>query len=403
MRALRLSLAFLFVTTASLTAQSPPRRPTLPAGDDTCNASHYYRYGVTLLHDRPDRAAAAFYWAQRLAPNDAFAYYAQRVALFKADPDLLRRYIDGDRRTLRSERVARIDSLQVKALVLNPLFPPILEETLLLTYWTRVISQRLRSGTGVTPRFRDDELEEEIRREIEVRGDSSTQAWIAYARGRYQVAADYWAVELRRDPRDVGLRVERAHALYLAGQLDSARTEMDTALVAARRADATTLRYVYDSKALLEYTLGRILEQRGDGAAARAAYQRALLEDLSFHPAHVRLAYVAVVAADTATALTELERAVEIRGDDYAARLVLGMLHAARREFDPATAQLRRAVEIEPWVAQPHFVLADVRQRAGDREGAGAEYRRFLALAALGDPSLEIARQRLAALDAPAP
>src|SRR5512135_961503 len=127
MRAVRLSLALLLAAAATLPAQTrrpdpAPGRPRLPVGDDTCDASHYYRFGLAQLRENPARAADAFYWTQRLAPNMALAYYAQRVALFTADPDLLRRYVEGDRRTLRSAKVQRIDSLQVRANLLDPFF-----------------------------------------------------------------------------------------------------------------------------------------------------------------------------------------------------------------------------------------------------------------------------------------
>ena len=78
-------------------------------------------------------------------------------------------------------------------------------------------------------------------------------------------------------------------------------------------------------------------------------------------------------------------------------------MQAARRVFGPATEALRRATEIEPWVAYPHYVLGNVRRDAGDREGAATEYRRYLALAPQSDPNVGAARQRLAALSAPAP
>jgi tetratricopeptide (TPR) repeat protein len=160
---------------------------------------------------------------------------------------------------------------------------------------------------------------------------------------------------------------------------------------------------VYDSKTMWEYELGRTHEMLGKDSAARDAYQRALVEDLSFYPAHDRLAYLALQARDTATAVTELQRAIEIQGDDFSARLVLGRVQAARRAYGPATEQLRRATEIEPWAAQPHFLLGQVLEGAGDRNGAVAEYQRFLALAARGGHDVDTARRRLAGLSAPAP
>lgn len=161
------------------------------------------------------------------------------------------------------------------------------------------------------------------------------------------------------------------------------------------------MKYVYDSKVLWRFELGRIYELQGSDSAARDAYQAALVEDLSFFPAHVRLAYVALHAGDSTTAVTELENAIQLKGSDFSARLLLGMVHAARLAFEPATEQLTRATEIEPWAAYPHFVLAGVRRDAGDWDGAVAGYRRFLALAARNDPDLAAARQRLTELGAP--
>ncbi|HSD33410.1 MAG TPA: hypothetical protein VLB49_15955 [Gemmatimonadales bacterium] len=98
--------------------------------------------------------------------------------------------------------------------------------------------------------------------------------------------------------------------------------------------------------------------------------------------------------------MRELESAIQVKGDDFSARLLLGIVQAARHALDSATEHLNRAADIEPWVAYPHFALGGVRLEAGDRDGAVAEYRRFLALAAQNDPDVAVARQRLAELGA---
>jgi len=404
MRAPMLSLALLAAAVTHLTAQNDGvtptfHRPALPLGADTCDAYAYYQYGLSQLKRDPAGAAAAFYWTQRLSPGIALAYYAERIALLMADRDLLRRYVEGDRRTLQSARVQQIDSLQVRALTLDPFFARLLDETLIVTYFTNLVRDEL----GGRARLESDaEIEDEVRSEIE-HADPETRTWLAHAEGFYRQAADGWAQALRRDRNSTDLRVRRAHALFLLGELDSARVELETALVAARRSDAQTMKYVYDSKVLWEYELGRIREAQGADSAARDAYQRTLVEDLSFHPAHVRLAQLALRHGDTATAVTELERAIDINGDDFSARALLGIVHARRHAVAPAAVQLRRAAEIEPWVAQPHLVLADVLLETGDRAGALAEYQRFLSLAARNDRDRERARQQLARLSAAAP
>jgi hypothetical protein len=59
----------------------------------------------------PEVAAAAFYWAARLDPTSADAYYGRRCALLLADKWRFQKYIEEDRRTLQSSEVKRIDSL----------------------------------------------------------------------------------------------------------------------------------------------------------------------------------------------------------------------------------------------------------------------------------------------------
>lgn len=380
---------------------APPSRPVLPAGADTCDPYAYYFYGRQQLAEHPLQAAAAFYWMQRLAPASPLGYYSQRVALLMADRRLMRGYMEADRRTIESPRVWQIDSLQVRAITLDPFFPRALDEDLMMAYLTLKVGNDLRSQAGQTQYTSDLAIASYIRQWVDMSGDSTIRAWFAYARGDYQQAAVYWAARLRRHPRDTDLRARRSQALYLTGQFDSARAELETALADARRVDAQTMRYIYDSKVVWEYELGRIHERQDDAAGAREAYERALVEDMSFYPAHERLGYVAARGGDTVTAVTELERALQIKEDDFTARLLLGLVQAGRKAYGPAADQLRRAAEVEPWVSLTHYALADALSKAGDRDGAAAEYRRFLSLAARNDPNRSAARERLASLSAP--
>ena len=259
-----------------------PRRPALPADADTCQASAYYQYGLSQLRRNPERAAAAFYWSQRLAPANAVAYYAQRIALLMADPTLLRGYVGGDRGTLQSADVKRIDSLQVRAMGLDPFFPRRLDEHLIVAFFTGVIESQIRAHGGDVNAV---DIEYYVRLALQ-RADAATRAWLAFARGDYKPAADFWAGEERHNPKNTNLRAQRSQALFLLGYLDSARAELTAALTAARRSDAEKMKYVYDSKAIWEYELGRIGELQGNDSVARDAYQQSLVEDLSFYPAH---------------------------------------------------------------------------------------------------------------------
>ena len=399
MRTATLTIALMIAVAASALAQRAPRRPRLPPMSDTCDAWVYYQYGITQLERDPGDAAAAFYWAERLSPNTALAYYGERIARLLDDPFTLKRYVEGDRSALQSKDVRRIDSLEVKAIALDPFFPQRLDETMIVTYYNNLVRDNLRqSGENAVS---DPEIDAYVRDRLQ-ETHGWLLAWLVMSRGDFRRAADLLATEVRNDRKNTEIRAQRAQALYLAGERDSARVELDSALAAARRSDAQKMKFVYNSKAAWEYELGRTWEVLGSDSAAKAAYQQALIEDLSYYPAHTRLAFIAVRERDTTLALTELQRSIAVR-DEYNARLQLGILLATRHAYDSATAHLRRAIEIEPWVAAPHLVLADVRRDAGDRDGAAAEYQRFLALAAHNDADLAGAQQRLNALAPKAP
>jgi len=124
-------------STSDLLAQArkEPKRPTLAMSRDTNRAAEYYAYGESVIPTDPRKAADAFYWASRLDPTWAQPLYARRVALLMAsDPAFLVGYMDGKRGYTRSKEARRIDSLELRALMLNPYLNRELDKELLLAY-----------------------------------------------------------------------------------------------------------------------------------------------------------------------------------------------------------------------------------------------------------------------------
>lgn len=120
--ALLLSLSALPALTAGAQkSEKAPKRPKLEAMADTNDARVYMDYGFAKFDDDPEAAASAFYWAARINPDNAEAYYARRAALIVDDNRILATYIDGsthDKETLKSYRA--LDSLELRATLLNP-------------------------------------------------------------------------------------------------------------------------------------------------------------------------------------------------------------------------------------------------------------------------------------------
>ncbi|MGH7568993.1 MAG: hypothetical protein ACREL9_08505 [Gemmatimonadales bacterium] len=293
-----------------------PERPKLDAGADTNHAPTYYGYGLEVIETKPDEAAAAFYWATRLDPSWAQPLYARRIALLLSDRSLLFRYI----RRPESPEARSVDSLELRARMLNP-------------FVIRDLDFLLRSTASLW-----------------------IQARRAASQHQFSEALDLYRMALSRYKNDAAsILVERGHLFYVIGKDDSARVAMELALEHLREREAKEVVHSYESKAVLEHSIGMIHERKNNREAAREAYGRALQEDLGYYPAHVRLGMMALAAGDTVTALSELALAVEIKRDEPVVLTIYGSILAQADKFEEAERSLGEAVELEPYYPAPHW------------------------------------------------
>jgi tetratricopeptide (TPR) repeat protein len=375
-----------------------PRRPALWAQADTNNANTYYLHGVNRITDRPAEAAAAFYWAARLKPGWAEPLYGRRVALLMTDPDRLVRYMENNRGTLRSAEIQAIDSLQLRALSLDPFLVETFERPMMRVYMTRAVMEDMRRETGDANSALAAHLVETWLRS----SDPAMRARVAYSEGRFpQALGEYERALARASARDkpyIHPMVGRIH--FFTGNLAKAAEHFTAAAEGMRKEDARDLVLVYQSKALMEHSLGAVYEKMGNAAAAQEAYGRALQEDLSFAPAHRALSALAMARGDTATAVSELALAVELSPDDAAARVQYGLLLVRTRKAQEALAEFKRAAELEPYYATPHLMMARLYDSSGMPQEALDNYRAYVTRAARDDAGYANAQERIAALDA---
>jgi tetratricopeptide (TPR) repeat protein len=360
-----------------------PRRPHLPADRDTNSAQSYFYYGASALDRNPEEAASAFYWASRLDPYWADPIYGQYVALLLAQPThVITGYLSHRPGILRDRTLRSIDSLAYLALLRNP-FVDRRFDGLLVENWL------YRETHGAVTLF---DL-----------GNSNPQlaGWVAYAQGRFKEAASHYATALRRHPNDPSLQLRRASTLVALGLTDSARTAVQAALATWRDWDSAGGRFAYESYPFAEYSIGLLFERGDQRDSARAAYERALLDDVSFYPAHLRLARLRLASHDTIGALAEYAHATTLAPGDAGGWYEFGMLLIASGQPDSGVVQLRRATAVEPFFAQPHYPLGLIYERSGFVEEAAEEYETFLRLIPRS-MAAEIAavRRRLEALSA---
>jgi len=364
------------------TVNEVPSRPRLAAGVDTNDFHAYYDLGVFLAPADPTGAAAAFYWALRLNPGSAESMYGRHAALLMSNKwRLYQARWRGNIGIIRDAEYQRIDSLYFKALQMNPFLYRNLDKAVLNTMLTYIAEEERGRNSSAS------ELQFWIAHYLEG-ASPDMRAWMAHGRADFPTAITNYglAIQKAHGRYAASLLVDRARLLALLGQLPQALTDLTEALKLMRRTDASQFVFVYESKALLEYSVGMLQERNGATDSAKAAYNRAIQEDLSFYPAHLRLGQLALQQGDTTTALSELELASQLGPGDAPLHFMFAYVLATLQRNEEAERELRKAIALEPYFARPYALLGDVLAAQNKLADARVQYQEFLARAPRGDP-----------------
>jgi Tfp pilus assembly protein PilF len=336
-----------------------PPRPRLPEEADTNDARAYYTFATLHITSWPDTAAAAFYWATQLDPWCADAYYGRAVALMRTlwEPNQYASGLWMPKRSLQANEVEVVDSLNRLAYELHP-----------------YIDRRFDYLVGPPASGR---ICDRVRNPI--------AAGTCYMQARnFKLSVEKLGAALKKDPKEIALHYLRAHAYYQLRHFDSAAAELSVLADSLGNRQEKQLTAFYVSRATIYYAQGMAYTQMDDTAAARAAYERALVEDLAFHMASVRLAGRALSSGDTTAALSHLAHAVSVRPADAPLRLYYGIILASRDQRTTAVEQFRAAIETSPHFAPPYMHIGQELEKM-DRDRAIAAYEAFLLRSAQTD------------------
>lgn len=352
-RALALGALLLGAATAAgdLAAQSITERPPLRADADTNDWYAYFVEGAKQLRRSPEKAITYFRWAGRIDPSQAEPLVGEWAARWRQQPQLLEQYLAGAEFVVKSGEGQQIDSLLFRALAKNPM------ANQQVAFW---VYQGLPGEWG---------------------GDNATQGFLAYSRGRFADAAKEFGKALSRSRAHPSLHYQRALALASLQQYDSAAAELQRLIDRMTQLDRKRLVSMYESKAMYEYARGRVLLAAGRQEEARDAFGRALVEDLSLASAHAGMALLATLAKDHASAAQEYDLAVQVEPSDPWLRFGHGTALMAVGQLDAAAAELRKAIELEPYYAAPYYNLSAVLEKQGRAAEAAMALEGFLARA----------------------
>lgn len=349
-------------------------RPRLWADADTNSAKVYYDLAEPMVRNgfNLDTAEMALYWASRLDPSWSEPIYAR--SLIPLDALLRDRSVTWQQTrselavtklALTEHQVQSIDSLQRIAWDRNP--------------------------------FLYTELE--FRRSFLIpHRDPFEVGYFLFSTRRFAEAESLFAIGLKQHPEEFPARTYRARALFYLGKYDDVVAELEAARDTIRQRQIAHSIPIVFSVEMYEFAIGIARVQQDDFPAAKAAFERALTENLGFYWAHVRLAGAALALQDTAAAITELGEAVQIEGRDPVLRLYYGGVLQESGKFEEAVSQLQEAIALDPRYAAPYFQLAVTYHQKGQKDAAIEQYRQFLARSARDDPWRPAATSALAGL-----
>ena len=375
---------------AAAQATPVPKRPKLEAASlDSNDARVYYQLGLTKLRKFPEEAADAFWWAARLDPSWADPLYARRVAVLMSEPTLLDGLMEEKDRIVASPEMRRLDSLQLRALSLNPFLHGKLDYELFLRYFANTESGADRVA-----------VESAMEDWLKGRAGPGFRAWVALSQGRFPDAVKNYQAALDRARDRAAVHAGLAEAYFLMGDRPRALEQLSSAVGELRQKDEKRIVHVYESKAIYEHAAGLVHELNNAPDSAKAAYGRALQEDLAYWPAHRQLGQLLLATGDTAGAIAELDQAVQLKGDDAALRYSYGFVLTAANKLEEAVEQFRKATEIDPDYPAPYVLLGRIYDAAGYAPQAREYNTAFLAHAPKRDSQVPRVTQRLQALAA---
>jgi Tfp pilus assembly protein PilF len=350
----------------------PFTRPVLAdTAADPNDPAAYYRLGDSVRHALPGLADRAFYWATRLDPTFADAYFARWTLLRREF--WWREMSDGSiRRIFVVQPNAALATDSLLALAIG--YSPFLEGTLDVPRWIVGMNERRAAQDPITAGMR------------------------AYGLGDYRKAVAEWAKALRKRPNASMLHIPRAYAWVRLNEADSAIADLSLLVQRLEIVERDSAVAPYFSKDFLYYAIGMLHASKHRFPEARAAFEKSLLENLGFYMAHVRLSGAVMMLHDTTAALTELETAMLIRPDDPLVLVYDGSLLLGRGRVTDAEKQFHAALRADSDYALPHVFLGMAAEARHDTAFARTEYATYLARSARSASERAWATSRLATL-----
>ena len=347
-----------------------PKRPKLDAGADVNDARAYVEWADQ--RDTPwKKSFDAYYWAHRLEPTEIHHLLRLFNAVYWAQsPGWRREYAMGADFATKSKEARMLDSLMT------------------IVNYREPFAHFTNASCSVSRDWLD-----------YVEGSDYLTAEHYYEQGCWTQAAEWYGKTIVKYPKHLRSRLNLVRALHYTGSHGLALAQLDTAIAQIRAQDTKRTSRYYFSKEQLETMRGDIYVQMQDFFNAKKAYGKALEEELSYWPAHVRLARLASIQNEHDEALQEYDQAVQLAATEPTTHYDFGLGLLRADKAADAEREFRKVIELEPYFALGYFNLALALDRQAKKDEAVEQYRAYLARASKRQAKfVALATQRLGIL-----
>jgi len=167
---------------------------------------------------------------------------------------------------------------------------------------------------------------------------------LSLSRGQYEQATRYLDEAVKQTPEDFGLQVEAAIAWFRRGDINKAKAQIDAVL--AKQPD----------NARAHNVLGRIYLFEGNPQASIKELNAAVAQQADFETVYfLAISYLKAKKASEAAELFSKLQATT--GDSAALHVLFGRAYIVTHFPEPAVAEFRKAIELDPKYPRAHSLL----------------------------------------------
>lgn len=326
---------------------------------DPNNAVSHYNLGLAhLSQDNYDDALSCFYNCIERDPMFGLAHFAIYCTEYKKDKQLYRESLKDDP---AEQYLTKIDSVQnhfQKAFFYDPFFD--------WSLMTILMESKEHSADLYTQELLD------LIYEIYYDG------FEAFFLGKYETAIEKLNFQIKMLPQFHLARFFRGLAYSQIKDYDASINDFTVLIDSLESYNKNKILPIYLETSELYYLVGNAYKLKGDLTNAQTAFQKILLQDMSYYMAHVQLAWIYEQKKDLRRAIRELDAALYVDPDNPVLHYNKAVYLSATGNIPGSIKEYTRATELNKYAYKAYFNLGLLYEYQKEYQDALKSFSKFM-------------------------